>query len=427
MTVAGRRATLRRIMPILRLQNEIQRYPWGSLDAIPRLLRLSNRSREPMAELWMGAHPKAPSRVEIDSGTHQALGEFIAQDPERVLGPEPARRFNGRLPFLFKILAVHTSLSIQAHPTREQAREGYEREERAGIPIDAFERNYRDKNSKPEMIVAMGEFWALRGFRPLQQIRELLSILGCPEILAGAFEALGRDDEADAYDALLQALLDLPAEQADTLLRTADQIAQVKRREPLWYWVHELSRSFPRDLGAIAPLYLNLIKLRPGEAMFLPAGELHAYLRGSAIEIQGSSDNVLRGGLTSKHIDRDELRRILRFESTEVQIIDPEVVDRTARVYRTPVEEFELWRHNTPSLPAPKHLGGEPGAVTLETGNTPEILLSLDGYSDLRFEDRVLRLEPGESAFVTADTERYSVSGSAVLYRARVGNPAGDA
>ena len=161
--------------------------------------------------------------------------------------------------------------------------------------------------------------------------------------------------------------------------------------------------------------------------MFLPAGELHAYLRGSAIEIQGSSDNVLRGGLTSKHIDRDELRRILRFESTEVQIIDPEVVDRTARVYRTPVEEFELWRHNTPSLPAPKHLGGEPGAVTLETGNTPEILLSLDGYSDLRFEDRVLRLEPGESAFVTADTERYSVSGSAVLYRARVGNPAGDA
>ncbi len=409
-------------MPILRLQNEIQRYAWGSLDAIPRLLRLSNRSREPMAELWMGAHPKAPSKVEIDSGTLQPLGEYIAADPETRLGRRVSARFGGRLPFLFKILAVDTALSIQAHPTREQAREGFEREERSGIAIDAFERNYRDKNSKPELIVAMGEFWALRGFRPLSEIKDLLGQTGCSEILKRAFEAVSLPDEERAYDALLQALLEIPEEDADVLLQTVDQIAQTKRQDPLWYWVHELLRSFPRDLGSIAPLYLNLIKLRPGEGMFLPAGELHAYLRGSALEIMASSDNVLRGGLTSKYIDREELRRVLRFEHTDVKIIDPEVVDRTSRVYRTPVPEFELWRHNTPSLPAPTHLGGDAGAVILEANDTPEILLSLDGYSDLRFEDHVLRLEPGESAFVTADTGRYNVSGSATLYRARVGN-----
>ncbi len=421
LTVPPGVTTLKSIMPILRLQNEIQRYAWGSLDAIPRLLRLSNPSREPMAELWMGAHPKAPSKVEIAPGKLQPLGEYIAADPFTRLGPRVAERFDGRLPFLFKILAVHTALSIQAHPTKHQAREGFEREERAGIPIDAFERNYRDKNSKPELIVAMGEFWALRGFRPIPEIRRRLGSIECPQILSGAFEALEMSDEQQAYAALVQALLGIPKQEVDMLLAKADQIAQVKRQDVMWYWVHELTRSFPQDLGALAPLYLNLVKLRPGDGMFLPAGELHAYLRGSAIEIMASSDNVLRGGLTAKHIDRDELRRILRFERTDVQIIDPEVVDRTSRVYRTPVPEFELWRHSTPSLPAPKHLGGAAGAVRLETGNTLEILLSLDGYSDLRFDDQVIRLEPGESAFVTADTGSYSVSGSALLYRARVG------
>ncbi len=426
-------------MAILRMVNSIRPYDWGSATEIPRLTGIENPNAEPMAELWMGAHPGAPSGVRLD-GDSESLPVYLSRDVEGVLGPEVARRFGGRLPFLLKILAADRPLSIQAHPDLEQARAGFAREEEAGIPRDAFERSYRDDNHKPELIRALTRFSALRGFRPFAAIAEEFS---GPEF-SGRGPA-GRTSAAaggDGMAALAAAVSELRASPGEPSLRrffsalmsteaaTLAEAAMLRARNARtraggargggarphersrYEWVERLGDEYGADRGVAAPLYLNCLELAPGEAMFLPAGTLHAYLEGSGIEIMANSDNVLRGGLTRKHVDVPELIRTLVFAPDDPEIVraDPDAPPGQWYRYATPASEFALEEtrvDGTAERPRP--------------AATPEVVLALEGA--VRLEDEAgdgVELSRGESAFVTADTGDYTLRGTARVFVATV-------
>ena len=414
---------------IYRLDTTIQDYPWGSKRAIVELLGIPNPGGKPMAELWMGAHPKAPSRVSVDGKTC-TLDRFIEEHPDRALGARTARAFGPRLPFLFKILSAAQPLSIQAHPNLTQAEEGFEREERLGIPVDAPERNYRDRNHKPEIICALTPFQALRGFRPLPEIEE--EFASCPEPpLAEAAGAL-RPGQAskEALKRFFVTIQRLSAERVRTLSDWVLSHADGGRR---YEWVNRLRSIWPGDPGVFAPLYLNLVELHPGQAMFLPAGELHAYLEGTGAELMANSDNVLRGGLTSKHVDLDELLSVLTFESGRPKILEPERAplnsanDAWIETYGCRTREFELSSFvlgDERSSPGRGSGATGPACVKLAPLSA-EILICVSG-TVLLLEDGAYGQEPveltrGTSAFVAAGVGSYIIEGRGRLYRAAIG------
>ncbi len=302
---------------------EIQHYAWGGHEFIPGLLGIENNGNLPCAELWMGAHPRGTAHVEID-GTRMPLDRLIAADPWLTLGHGVALRFAGRLPYLFKVLDVRDMASIQAHPTRTQAEEGFARENSAGIPIDAPNRTYRDENHKPEVHVVLTDFWMLHGFRPLEEIFEVLgSEKELAPTLSGFSETLGaRGRDPDARQALLRELygrvMTLPQFEVDGMLDSlvsrleAEEAAGQLGKDNPGFWALRAARTFPlpdghRDRGILSLYLLNLVHLRPGQGTYQPAGTLHAYLEGADVELMASSDNVLRGGLTPKHVDVPEL------------------------------------------------------------------------------------------------------------------------
>lgn len=396
---------------VLELENPVQAYAWGSRTAIPGLLG-QPPSTTPVAELWMGAHPKAPSRVRID-GQPVGLDALIARDPEAFLGPETARRFHGQLPFLFKILAAREVLSIQAHPSQAQAQEGFARENALGLPLDAPHRNYRDPHHKPELILALSPFWGVNGFRAPADIHAWIVKL-CPRSLGGLAAGMRREPEAETLKGFYRGLMGLDAGQrrealAEALAHAAPQADQ----DPVCRWVVDIQRQYPQDLGALAPAYLHLVRLEPGEAMYLPAGQLHAYLQGVGLEIMANSDNVLRGGLTGKHVDLPELLKVLRFDAAPPRRVPATPAAAGETVFPTPAAEFLLAR-----------LEPRPGCdfqAPAERG--PEILLCLEGQACLEvYGDSAggLRLTPGTAVFVPAALPRYRLAGDARLYRAGV-------
>ena len=402
-----------RLDTVLRLENPIQHYAWGSRSAIAELCNRPVPSPEPEAELWMGAHPKAPSRV-TGNGEAVPLDAVIAGDPDAVLGPRVARRFGGRLPFLFKVLAAAEPLSIQAHPDRDQARRGFERENRAGIPLDAGHRNYRDANHKPEIICALTDFWGLNGFRAMDDLRRQLKRF-CPDaagalLSGGASAAPGQDLER-----LFDRLLGMEGREKDTIIDEAVGQAQgYSAADPIGRWIVALQEAYPGDIGVLAPIVLNLVHLKPGQAMYLPARQLHAYLKGVGIELMANSDNVLRGGLTAKHVDVEELMRVLNFDPHGLEILTPK--DRLAceKIYPTSAEEFSL------------------GIIQVDSHCTyatdqiigPEILLCVRGEGEIRWDDAAasMRISQGDTFLIPAAVSRYAISGAAEIYRAAVGD-----
>lgn len=399
------------------LENTIQRYAWGSATALTELYGVENPSGEPMAELWMGAHPRAPSRITVDDEA-VTLDEYIAHDPERILGPA-SHRFDGELPFLFKILCAAEPLSIQVHPSLEQAARGFEREERAGIDRSAGERSYRDRNHKPEVICAIRTFWGLRGFRPLAEIRDEFTTVELSEAdaeltlpsssgeLAGFFRDLITKGEDERRE-LIAAALALsrgrwPAGSAKQAPEPDDPLAR-------YYWVLRIADVHPGDIGILSPLLLNVFSLRPGEATYQPAGVLHAYLGGVGVELMANSDNVLRGGMTVKHVDVDELMQVGRFESEEPVVLSGESREEagcTIVGYPTPFGEFAFSRVAT----------GRDCAMDFRM---PGIIFCHEGPVRLRGGGQDLRLEPGESAFVDAATGELRLSGAGELFVATV-------
>jgi mannose-6-phosphate isomerase len=344
------------------LDNPVQNYAWGSPTVIPELLGVPP-SGEPQAELWAGAHPGAPSRVEIDGRTLD-LAELIATDPAGMLGPGVRARFGDRLPYLLKILAIDRPLSIQAHPTIEQAEAGYAAEEAIGIPVNAPHRLYRDRSHKPEMIVALTAVEALVGFGDPADTAELLDSFGVSD-LSGAARWLGADGAAALPGLARRGMLMPDAEAAELVGVVAE--AATRAEAEIGRLVRWLDGEYPGDRGILLALLLKHERLQPGEAVFIPAGVPHAYLGGVAVEPQASSDNTLRAGLTPKHVDPDEILRVLRFEAGLDSRILPGWIDRQVSAYVPDVDEFVLYRV------APD---GSPAAVP---GAGPRIVLVTDG------------------------------------------------
>jgi mannose-6-phosphate isomerase len=397
--------------PFLLLDNPIQNYAWGSLTAIGDLLGRPSPGGVPEAELWIGAHPKAPSRILEPAGLG-SLDQALQSAPVALLGAEICDRFGNELPFLLKVLAAAEPLSIQAHPNPEQARSGWTRENEEGIPLDAPRRNYRDPNHKPELVCALSAFTALKGFRPIEQTARHFAALARPE-LTEEVARLGRERSPAALRAFFARLMTLdPEEKRPLLARALAEAAKRRGRDPGWGWVTRLHDKYPDDVGVLSPLYLNVVTLQPEEALFLPAGELHTYLEGTALEIMANSDNVLRGGLTPKHVDVPELLAILVFEPQAPEILRPAEVAPGEQIYACPAREFELaLLRVTPKRP----LASAPGRGA-------EILLTLEGSPVLKAETGPLALERGRAAFVPASAPPYRIEGEGRLARARVPN-----
>ncbi|MFD7494781.1 mannose-6-phosphate isomerase, class I [Streptomyces sp. NPDC059832] len=389
-----------------RLSNTVRPYAWGSTTAIPELLGIAPTG-EPQAEMWMGAHPGAPSLLTRitgtgEAGSEQPLTDVIAADPERELGRATAEKFGPRLPFLLKLLAAGAPLSLQVHPDLAQAKRGYEDEERRSVPIDAPHRTYKDANHKPELICALTPFAGLCGFRRPTEAAEAMAALGV-DSLKPYVDLLGAHPEEAALREVLTAILGAdPAEMAETVNLAA---AAAERLGGAHAPYARIAHHFPGDPGVIAAMLLNYVELQPGEALFLGAGVPHAYLDGLGVEIMANSDNVLRCGLTPKHIDVPELLRIVRFEATEPGVLRPEASSSGEELYETPVDEFRLSRFDL-----------SPGAAPVDlTRDTPQILLCTGGAPKAGEVD----LAPGASVFVPSG-EKVEVSGTGTLFRATV-------
>lgn len=388
----------------------MQPYAWGSRYAIAEIQGRPAPAPGPEAELWMGAHPSAPSGLRRD-GRRATLDQVIAADPERELGPGCTARFGPRLPFLLKILAPETALSIQVHPDRAQAEAGYQAETQRGVaPGD---RSYSDDWPKPELLCALTPFEALAGFRPAGDILALLRELDVPQlqpVAGGLAAAPGRAGQAGA----LRRILGWPADQRDRLLAgvlaaCARVAAAGGRYAAACAAVRRIAADHPGDLGLVAALLLNYVVLEPGEALYMAAGGLHTYVKGVGVELLANSDNVLRAGFTGKRIDVPELLRLVD-PSVPVPVIHPRQLARQVAGYDTPAPEFRLYRVE----PA----GGE---VTLP-GAGPRIVLCIDGSATLRARDGdSVKLGRGESCFVPAADGEVTAAGQARLFTAASG------
>jgi len=396
------------------LKNPIQRYAWGSKQWIQDILSLPESDRHvPIAEVWMGAHPRAPSLAVYDT-FEQRLDSLIQTRPAFFLGAETAAQY-GTLPYLFKLLAAATPLSIQAHPNKKQAEEGFAREEMAGIPINAENRNYKDANHKPEIICAITPFTAMCGFREQAQIGALLSLLDIPQ-LQHCIEAIHQHDSRSAYEAFLQSLFNIPHREGLNLTKSLqDKIPVLKKKHPLyateWELIDRFCRLYPCDSAVIAPLYLNVLSLKPGEALFLPAGVLHAYVEGFGVELMANSDNVLRGGLTPKHIDVPELLRIIRFEAFKPEILSPIETDNALRLYPSPASEFTLFRMDLTEGKPQELLPGK-----------PTIIIVIEGSAQIDSGRETMELHKGMSLFLPASRALLTLEGSAQIFGASTGS-----
>ncbi|MCA9707190.1 MAG: mannose-6-phosphate isomerase, class I [Myxococcales bacterium] len=394
-----------------RLHDTIQHYAWGSRDALARLRGHAAPTSEPEAELWMGAHPRAPSRLEHAEG--RSLLEAIEAEPALMLGAPSLARFGPRLPFLLKVLAAAEPLSLQAHPDAARAREGCAREDAAGLPRDAPDRSYRDPFARPELVCALGPFTALCGFRDVDQTRALVDTLAVPALRERA-EPLWTMAPGDALAALVGDLLTLPRPSP-----LVDAVVRAAAAHPGGPWARErawavrLGQHYPGDPGVVVALLLNLVELRTGEALYLSAGRLHCYLQGTAVEIMGSSDNVLRGGLTPKHVDVPELLQVLDRQAGPVPVVRPQPVSEHEAAYPTPAPAFAL---STLELRA-----GQRWSAPLVG---PELVLCTAGRARLHGGSAPVSLGPGQSAFVpgSAAARAIDTDAGATLFRATVGS-----
>ena len=440
-----------------KLKNQIQEYSWGSKTLMPELLGRENSDERPFAEMWMGVHPRGPSAVEEDGG-ESSLASIIDAYPEELLGDGAARRFSGNLPFLFKVLAAGQPLSIQTHPNKEQAEEGYSREEREGIPVDAFHRNYRDRNHKPEVICALTPFTAMCGFRSLEELRSGFSLIDSevvrekllPALDGRSFEARGAagpragadagtnavaasrketDTEAQRLESFFESLMALGEEETGELVRALVAWAG-KNRSTEASLVRRFYDLHGFDRGVAAPFYLNVITLAEGEALFQPAGVLHAYVEGMGVELMANSDNVLRGGLTKKHVDVEELLSLLSFSPRTPDVIQPQEVSPGIEEYPVPIDEFLLRRIRPHGVSSSEGLYVE-NRSSIEIGicvsGSARIAPSGAETSEAEAKAKTsgggaapLEIEKGESFVLPYAMGAYRISGDAVIYLATI-------
>ncbi len=386
------------------LHGTFQHYAWGTTDAIPDLLGQPADGR-PVAEYWLGAHPLAPSEV---AGVR--LDDLVAQHPE-VVGEASRATFGDRLPYLVKVLSARHPLSLQAHPSRDQAIEGFAKENAAGLALDAPERTYRDDWPKPELLIALEEFHSLSGFRDPVRTAALFGGLGIADQLASV---IGPLTERKGPAALAEVFLDVLGLEGDRarLSELVCAAAMQKKDFPgelgeFARTVLELDEVFPSDPGILAALLMNRVTLQPGEAMYLPAGQMHAYLKGTGIEVMANSDNVIRGGLTNKHLDVSELVKVVDFEPRTPKFTKAVAVRPGVKRYETPCNEFDVWRVAPSSTLPPIQLPGRRSA---------RILLVISGAVEVVTGSERLSLQRGEAAFLPASDAEAVISGDAVAF-----------
>ncbi len=390
---------------------------------MPDFLGRSNPDNDSWAELWIGAHPKAPSIALCPDGSRFGLDRLIESDPVGMLGKNTTKRFAGRLPFLFKLLSAGRPLSIQAHPSKPKAQRGYAKEQEAGIPLDAPERNYRDDNHKPETVVALTRFDGICGFRPIDEIISNI------KLASGArwrnyVGRLAVDPGRLELSVLFYNMVSLKDQNKTnalniTRLRGERIVQEETPNSPIgatFGRVLKLMEEYPEDIGALAPLLMNLFSLEPGQALFLAAGEPHAYLGGFAAEIMANSDNVLRGGLTSKHIDIPELISVLNFDSHQIDILDAKPGPDGFSSYPVRCDDFMISRAR------PKG-----SLMVADRTEGPEILLCIEGHVEISLPKgkpgqtgQAVILKKGDSAFIPASETSYQIEGSGELFRAAV-------
>lgn len=390
------------MLGILPLECPVRHYDWGSRTALGRLLGRPASGR-PEAEMWMGAHPVAPSVAQVGCG-RVPLDRLVAGRPIETLGRCAATgQGAAALPFLFKLLALGGPVSVQLHPTRARAARGFDAEERTGVPIDAPHRCYRDRGHKPELLLALEPMEVLAGIRPRPEIEAALAAAGVAELAATA--AAGQDAAA-AVGRVLRAALTLDRAAGARLHRRL--VAGAAPGIAAGALLARLAERYPDDPAVIAALLLNRVALRPGEALYTPPGQLHAFVSGVGVELMASSDNVLRAGLTTKHVDVDELLAAGDLRPAPSARVAPRPAGPAEQVYPTPAEEFEL------------------SVIDLQSGGAfaprrgPEILLLLGDGARLRWPGGTLALRRGDAVFVPAAVPAYAARGAGRLYRARV-------
>jgi mannose-6-phosphate isomerase len=391
------------------LTGTVKHYDWGGATFIPSLLDIPNKEDKPFAEYWLGVHPQADCRVLADNNDKGLLRELVRKEGAAILGDYVSRRF-GNIPFLLKALDVKNMLSIQVHPSKAEAEKDFARENAAGIPIDSPSRNYKDDNHKPELMVAMGDFWLLHGFKPQHALRQTL--LAVPELkfLLPVFDKGG-------YQQLYSAVMEMPQEEVNRQLQPLlDRIIPayqqgISTRSTADYWAAKGALTFSQpgktDRGIFSVYLFNLVHLQRGEAIFQDAGVPHAYLEGQNIEIMASSDNVLRGGLTTKHIDVKELLKHVKCEATHPAILKG-VKRGNEIVYETPAPDFEL---SSFSLDKDE-------SVSFVSATT-DILLLAEG--DIRIGE-ALHLKKGKPSAIVfpADTITMTANENSLVFRATV-------
>ncbi len=392
-------------MKPLKMINSIQKYTWGSVDYIPNMLGLK-QSEEHWAELWMGDHPRAPSSVILDSGD-VTLGQLILQYPNEILGAD-SKRFGTRLPFLFKVLSAGRPLSIQAHPDKAQAEAGFLDENSRSIPLEAFERNYKDDNHKPEIICALTPFTAMCGFRDSDSIKlnfQKIQSLVFSDFLLSSF----KDSVENKIRSFFAALMSLEASYLNKLIADALIWAE-SDNSPEADLIKKFAALYNNDPGILAPLFLNLYILNPGEALYQGPGELHAYVEGTGIELMSNSDNVLRGGLTPKHVDVEELLKVLNFKSSDKEILEPVETGPGKFKYITPSNEFSLGFIQV----------DEKISVEMNNRISIEILICISGTAEIGSKEGTISISRGESILVPASVEFYTLDGIAEIFTAGI-------
>ena len=405
---------------VFKLKGKVQHYAWGGHSFIPRLLSLPNPDDKPFAEYWMGAHDNAPSELLMEENSTPLtvpLNSYIKESPEATLGAYVAGRF-GRLPYLLKILDVKDMLSIQVHPTKKNAELEFAAEDKKGVALNAPHRNYKDDNHKPELMLALSEFWLLHGFKPEAELVNILQTV--PEL--ALFEPVFKKE---GYKGLYQDMMELPQSQVNHILQPLlDRIVPAYRdgrlsRRDEHFWAARAAETYNEpgriDRGIFSIYLFNLLNLHPGEAIFQDAGLPHAYLEGQNVEIMANSDNVLRGGLTPKHVDVPELLKHVKFEATHARIIAESNIPGAIAPYKTPAPDFELSKIEL--LPKEQ--------VEI-LARSVEIFIVLEG--DILVTEgsgKPFARKSGE-AFLAFDQARFELSTqqNAVIYRASVPVPA---
>lgn len=385
---------------IFRLKGQIQNYAWGGKSYISHLLHVNNAENEPMAEYWMGAHPKAPSTIK-EGEKNVLLNSAIQSDPVFFVGEKTWDRF-GELPYLFKVLDVNEMLSIQVHPTKAEAEKGFDAEEKAGIPIGAPYRNYKDRNHKPEVSVALTDCWLLHGFLPKNELENRIYHIAAFQSGIAAYENGGNK-------ALYQYLMELPQSTVNEILQPlilqdleTQSKGKLDRTQPGW-WV---SKLYPNgwqngdiDKGVFSIYLFNIVHVQPGNAIFQEAGIPHAYLEGQMVELMANSDNVLRGGLTPKHVDVPELLKHTNFEGIVPKVMIGEQLNPFQKIYPCPVPDFgiesiELHAEN----------------VVEQESHSLEIILMIHGSLQINSEDGSLSLAQGDAVAIVPNTQ-YELKG----------------